>query len=341
LNALDGEQQWEYVAGSRIDSPPTYHRGTLLFGSADGWVYCVRVADGCLVWRLRAAPEERLIGAFGQLESAWPVHGSVLVMGGTAYFAAGRSSHLDGGIYLFGVDAASGKVRYRTSLEGPYHDVENISQNYQLPMGALADILQGDDGLIYMRDMVFDTKLEQQKSLPGHKADRVRTKGGLLDDSYFKRTPWTFGPQGHYARLIVHDEKRAYLVRMFDSLRGLDPNVYFTPGKEGYLLFAIDKETSQQTWQKHIPVRVNAMVATADLLFVAGSPDVVDPNDPLGAFEGRKGGVIYACSKNEGRILWQYVVSAPPVFNGLVAANNCLYLAMQDGTVACFGKRFL
>ena len=341
LNALDGQQQWEYIAGSRIDSPPTYHRGTLLFGSADGWVYCVRVADGCLVWRLRAAPEERLIGAFGQLESAWPVHGSVLVMGGTAYFAAGRSSHLDGGIYLFGVDAASGKVRYRTSLEGPYHDVENISQNYQLPMGALADILQGDDGLIYMRDMVFDTKLEQQKSLPGHKADRVRTKGGLLDDSYFKRTPWTFGPQGHYARLIVHDEKRAYLVRMFDSLRGLDPNVYFTPGKEGYLLFAIDKETSQQTWQKHIPVRVNAMVATADLLFVAGSPDVVDPNDPLGAFEGRKGGVIYACSKNEGRILWQYVVSAPPVFNGLVAANNCLYLAMQDGTVACFGKRFL
>jgi outer membrane protein assembly factor BamB/ubiquinone/menaquinone biosynthesis C-methylase UbiE len=339
LNGLDGRQQWQYIAGGRIDSPPTYHRGTLLFGSADGWVYCVRAADGCLVWRLRAAPEEKLIGAFGQLESAWPVHGSVLVMDGSAYFAAGRCSHLDGGICLFGVDAVSGKVQCRTKLEGPYYDVDNISQNYQLPMGAIADVLQGDDGLIYMRDMVFNAELEQQKPSPGRKHDRVRTKAAFLDDSYFKRTPWTFGPKGHYGRLIVHDEKAAYFVRMFDSLRGLDPEVYFTPAKEGYLLFAIDRETNEQTWQKRIPVRVNAMVAATDLLFVAGSPDVVDPNDPLGAFEGRKGGVIYACSKNGGDILWQYVLPAPPVFNGLAAANNCLYLAMQDGSVACFGKR--
>jgi outer membrane protein assembly factor BamB len=338
LNGADGRQHWEYAAGGRVDSPPTYHRGTLLFGSADGWVYCVRAADGRLVWRFRAAPEERLISAFGRLESAWPVHGSILVMDGTAYFAAGRSSHLDGGIYLFGVDAGSGKVLHRTRLEGPYYNVDNISQNYQLPMGAIGDVLQGDDGLIYMRDMVFNAELEQQKSPAGGKHDRVRTKAAFLDDSYFKRTPWTFGRKGHYGRLIVHDEKTAYFVRMFDSLRGLDPDVYFTPGRKGYLLFAVDKNTGEQTWQRRIPVRVNAMVATADRLFVAGSPDVVDPNDPLGAFEGRKGGVIYTCSKGGGEILWRRVLSAPPVFNGLAAANNCLYLAMQDGSVACFGK---
>jgi len=330
LNVLDGEQQWEYVTA--------YHCGMLLFGSADGWVYCVRAADGCLVWRFRAAPEARLIGAFGQLESAWPVHGSVLIMDRIAYFAAGRSSHLDGGIYLFGVDAASGEIRYKTKLEGPYYEVDSISQNYGLAMGALPDILQGDDGLIYMRDMVFNTKLEQQKPAPGQKVDRVRAKGGLLDDSYFKRTPWTFGPKDNYARLIVHDEQAAYFLRMFDSLRGLDPNVYFTPGKEGYLLFAIDKETGEQTWQKRVPVRVNAMVATDDLLFVAGSPDVVDPKDPLGAFEGRKRGVIYACSKTGGETLWKYTLTAPPVFNGMVAANGRLYIAMQDGSIACFGN---
>ena len=42
LDAGDGKTQWEFAAGARIDSPPTYYRGTLLFGSADGWVYCVR-----------------------------------------------------------------------------------------------------------------------------------------------------------------------------------------------------------------------------------------------------------------------------------------------------------
>ncbi|MGB2810046.1 MAG: PQQ-binding-like beta-propeller repeat protein [Sedimentisphaerales bacterium] len=186
MNGLDGEQEWEYAAGGRIDSPPVYYRGTVLFGSADGWVYCVRAGDGHLVWRFRAAPEERLIGAFGRLESAWPVHGSILVTKGIAYFAAGRSSHLDGGIYLFGVDAVSGELRYKKRLQGPSYDINNISQNYKLTMGALPDILQCDGDLIYMRDMAFNTKLEQQKPPRGQAENRIHAKGGLLDDSYFK-----------------------------------------------------------------------------------------------------------------------------------------------------------
>jgi outer membrane protein assembly factor BamB len=338
INGLDGRRQWEYTTGGRIDSPPAYYRGTLLFGSADGWVYCVRAGDGRLVWRFRAAPEQRLIGAFDQLESAWPVHGSILVLDGIAYFAAGRSSHLDGGIYLFAVDAVSGKLRYQKRLQGPSYDINNIAQNYKLPMGALSDILQCDGELIYMRDMAFNTKLEQQMPPPRQTSDRIHAKGGLLDDSYFKRIPWSFGPKSSYARLIVHDQTAAYFIRMFDSLRGLDPKVYFTPGKEGYLLFATDKETGKQIWKKRIPVRVNAMVATEELLFVAGLPDVVDANDPLGAFEGRKGGMFSACDKTDGKTLWEYKLSSPPVFNGMAAANGRLYLATQDGSIACFAK---
>ncbi|MHB8901035.1 MAG: outer membrane protein assembly factor BamB family protein, partial [Thermoguttaceae bacterium] len=91
LDAADGRKLWEFAAGARIDSPPTWWQGSLLVGSADGWVYSLRADDGQLAWRFRAAPETRLIGAFGQLESAWPVHGSVLVENGTAYLAAGRS----------------------------------------------------------------------------------------------------------------------------------------------------------------------------------------------------------------------------------------------------------
>jgi len=338
LDASDGKQLWEYSTGGRIDSPPSYHRGTVIFGSADGCVYCLRAADGQLVWRFRAAPQQRLITAFGQLESAWPVHGSVLVQGGTAYFAAGRSSHLDGGIYLFGIDAASGQLRCRTRFEGPSYTVDDISQNYRLPMGVLPDILQGDGTLIYMRDLVFDSKLRQQDDPPRRPNQRVLAKGGLLDDSYFKRIPWSLGSKGAYARLIVHDGQTAYLIRMFDSLRGLDPTVYFVPGKAGYLLFAVDRNTGKQTWARRIPVRVNAMVATEGLLCVAGVPDVVDPDDPLGAFEGRKGGVLATCDNADGQTHWQYTLGAPPVFNGAAAANGRLYVAMQDGSIACFGR---
>ena len=338
LDVADGKTVWEYAAGARIDSPPTYYKGTVLFGSADGWVYCVRAADGQLVWRFRAAPADRRIGAFGQLESAWPVHGSILVQDGVAYFAAGRTSQLDGGIYIYGVDAGSGEVRCQTRLQGPHYDVDNISQNYQLPMGTLPDILQSDGELIFMRQLAFDSKLQQPKIAPRQRNTLAAAKGGLLDNSYFKRIPWSFGPKSDYARLIVHDDKAAYFVRMFDSLRGLDPKVYFIPGKQGYHLFATDTATGRQIWSRRIGIRIRTMVATGNALFVAGMPDVVDPKDPLGSFEGRKGGVLTACDLADGKTLWETALSAAPVFNGMAAASGRLYIAMHDGTIACLGK---
>ena len=105
VDAASGRVLWEYVAGGRNDSPPTYYKGLLLFGSRDGWVHCVRAFDGALSWRFRDLPD-KMICAFGQLESAWPIHGSVLIKNDTAYFCAGRSSYLDGGFFIYGLNAS-------------------------------------------------------------------------------------------------------------------------------------------------------------------------------------------------------------------------------------------
>ena len=98
----DGSRRWSFTAGGRVDSPPTIHDGRVLFGSADGWVYCLRASDGQLVWRFRAAPEQRRIMASGQSESAWPVHGSVLVPNGSCIASRGASMFLDGGLRCCG-----------------------------------------------------------------------------------------------------------------------------------------------------------------------------------------------------------------------------------------------
>ncbi len=332
LDARDGGQRWEFAAGGRIDSPPTWHKGTVIFGSADGWVYCLRAADGQLAWRFRAAPEARQIGAFGQLESAWPVHGSVLVQNEVAYFAAGRSSMLDGGIRVYGLDPATGALRHQATLHGPHYTSENVEANFQLPQGCLPDVLMGDGSHVYMRSVAFDAKLERQKGAPA-----LRTRSGLLDGTYFKRMPWTLA--GDYARLIVHDKRAVYYVRMFDSLRGLDPTVYFTPGRQGYLLFAKDMDGKRNTWAERVPIRVRAMALAAGRLFVAGPPDVVDPEDPLGAFEGRKGGPLYVFDPVAGKKLAEHRLSFAPVFNGIAAARGRLYLAEEDGSITCFGER--
>ena len=338
FNAKDGRRIWDYSVGGRIDSPPTCYGQTVLFGSADGWVYCLRADDGRLVWRFRAAPYERLIGAFGQLESAWPVHGSVLLLDGVVYFAAGRSSQLDGGIYLYGLDAGSGEIRHQARLQGPDYRAEDISQNYHLPMGSLSDIMQSDGQLIYMRGLTFDAGLEQVENPPRPITRRIQAPSGMLDDSYFKRVPWTFGLKGGYARLLVHDNRQVFGARMFDSLQGLNPNVYFVPGAKGYLLFASDVRAGRNNWSQRIPVRVRAMVAAQDVLFVAGPPDVVDPLDPLGAFEGRKGGVLMSVDTADGKTLWETTLPDPPVFNGMAAARRRLYVTTTAGEILCFGE---
>ena len=91
LDAATGKPAWHFIAGGRIDSPPTYWKGRVIFGGKDGWVYCLRASDGALIWRFQAAPKIAQHGAFEQIESVWPVHGSVLVENDTVNCVAGRS----------------------------------------------------------------------------------------------------------------------------------------------------------------------------------------------------------------------------------------------------------
>jgi outer membrane protein assembly factor BamB len=340
IDVQNGRPLWRFVAGARIDSPPTFDRGALLFGSADGYVYRVDAATGQLIWRFRAAPEQRQIAAFGRFESAWPVHGSVLVDAGpsalsaqpVAYCCAGRSSHLDGGLWMYALDAHSGRLLESKNIVGPTYTVDNVEQNYLLPMGMLPGIMMKEGDTLFMRGKPFDEKLTATRG----KAN-LQIRGGFLDDAYFKRMPWSMKQSGH-ARLIVYDDQHAYGLRMFDSLRGLDPNVYFTPGQQGYLLFAHARDRRGPGWKQRIPIRGRAMAVTTEQLSVAGPPDVVDPDDPLAAFEGRKGGVLRTVDKASGRTNQEFRLAAPPVFNGIAAANGQLLLTLEDGSVVCFGN---
>ena len=118
LHAFDaetGKPLWSYTTGGQTDTPPTYWGGIVVFGSADGYVYALRAEDGVLAWRFRAAPLDQRMMAWEQIESAWPVHGSVLVREddkgrGIVYCTAGRSIYLDGGIHFLRLEAMTGKL---------------------------------------------------------------------------------------------------------------------------------------------------------------------------------------------------------------------------------------
>jgi hypothetical protein len=91
-------------------------------------------------------------------------------------------------------------------------------------------------------------------------------------------------------------------------------------------------------WQQMVPLRIRAMVLAGDRLFAAGTPDVLDPKDPLGAFEGRQGARLQVFSANGGSLLNSYRLTGLPAFDGLSVAAGQLYLATRDGKVICFGN---
>ena len=200
LDAAGGKKCWTYTTGGRIDSPPTCSEGLVVFGSTDGYVYCLTAAAGELVWRYRAAPQKRQMMAMGQLESPWPVHGSVLVRDGKAYCTAGRSRFLDGGILIFALDVKTGKLVSEKLLDetddATDKDLHSLAKGLSMPVG-LTDVLSANDKYLFMHSQVFD--FEGRPVPPGELKDKeedVRhlfTPTGFLDGTWFHRTYWQYG----------------------------------------------------------------------------------------------------------------------------------------------------
>ncbi|MBM3334216.1 PQQ-binding-like beta-propeller repeat protein, partial [Candidatus Sumerlaeota bacterium] len=232
LDAVSGKRLWQYIAGGRIDSPPTIHGNAVLFGSADGWVYCLRASDGQLAWRFRAAPDDRRHVAYEQVESVWPVHGSVLVLNNVLYCVAGRSMFLDGGLRLVRLDPSSGKLLSETVLDDKDPDtgknLQSLIEHKKMPV-ALPDVLCSDGKHVYMRSQEFDLDGRRTQIAPGKIEDQegslhLFSPTGLLDDTWWHRSYWIYGKnagegwsewyiaarQAPSGQILVFDENRVY-----------------------------------------------------------------------------------------------------------------------------------
>ena len=232
MNAADGKLAWRFTAEGRVDSPPTFYQGLILFGSRDGTVYCLRASDGALAWRFTPL-ERRLICAYGQTESAWPICGSVLIKDGLAYFAAGRNSFTDGGIFLFALDVPTGKVVHQRHMYGPYDDKGFPIENRDVVGGISIEGFKGDIFLVagdrlYLRHQAFNPDLTPVK-LAEVKEPHLIPSHGFLEAIPQHRSFWTIdtalrydiptGFGGVHGDILVMDGQRFYEVRGYQPGR--------------------------------------------------------------------------------------------------------------------------
>ena len=398
LDAESGNTLWSFTTGARVDSPPTIWKGRVLFGSADGYVYCLRADDGRLIWRYRAAPANLRMGVFGQIESIWPVHGSVLIRtkdGGKAelWCIAGRSMFLDGGLRLLRLNPTTGALIdekiYDDRVPETDDNLQTVMQGLNMPV-ALPDVLVDDGRFVYMKSQQFDAEGNRiDIDVPTRNAKEQRgptahlfCPTGLLDDVWWHRSYWVFGrvwksgaggysQSGRFApagRPMVFDENKVYSF-------GRKPEYYRWTTPMEYMLYASDKQpqvlktgknkqkrglggmppTAIRTdWKRDVPILVRAMVLAGNTLFLAGPEDIVDERKTqktldmpetqkllakqVSVFEGSEGAILWAVSTT-GNKLNEQKLDGLPVFDGMIAAGNCLYYATTDSRVLCLGGK--
>jgi outer membrane protein assembly factor BamB len=342
LDAGSGAVAWEFTAGARIDSPPTVRGDRALFGCRDGYVYCVRLADGVLAWRLRVARAERHVAVDSQFESAWPAFGSVLLRGDAAYVTAGRSSYLDGGIDLCRIDPDTGRLLARSAIYTPDPDTGTAPPQYgpSWQPGARADVLSADVQYVYLRDQVFEANGKSVEKGNPH----LFTVTGFLDDAWTHRSYWIFGHQNSmatgcsgrakdlvYARLLVFDTARIYGY-------GRKTVHWSNQLEDGpYHLFALSRADNTRPWSQTVPVKVRALVLAGDTLFAAGAPG--EELLPAANAVTPTGGVLLALSATDGAEQARCDLDAPPAFDGLAAAYGKLYLTTADGKIVCLAGK--
>jgi len=315
LYALDeksGDKLWSFTAEGRIDSPPTVYKGMVLFGSKDGCVYCLRASDGQVTWRFRAVAEDRRLMAWEQIESAWPIHGSVLIRNGEALFVAGRSVFLDGGLQMFRLKPDTGEVISHATFDGKAPDGGVLTGAEEKRLAGLSDVLSSDGEFVFMRAGVIKIEGDAIKkellptSIVGRYGGRrkrpaPRIKGfshphlfssyGFLDNSWFHRSYWVYnsvcsrrhgyaatGSRGAPAgRILVCDAENVYGF-------GRQQKYFNWTTPMEYRLFAKAKTANAKKamiWNKQSPgILAEGLVLAGDTLFAAGAPDVLDETTP-------------------------------------------------------------
>ncbi|MEQ8851197.1 PQQ-binding-like beta-propeller repeat protein [Gimesia sp.] len=116
LSAFDantGDVLWRYETNGPIRFAPVVVEDNVLFGSDDGYLYCLNLPDGKLRWKITGAPEthpRRWHLGNDRLISYWPVRGAPVVKDGVAFFGAGIWPSM--GTYLSAVDIETGKRKW-------------------------------------------------------------------------------------------------------------------------------------------------------------------------------------------------------------------------------------
>ncbi|MBL8795633.1 MAG: PQQ-binding-like beta-propeller repeat protein [Planctomycetia bacterium] len=368
LDAGTGKKLWDYTAGGRVDTPPTLYGGLCLFGCRDGRVYALDSATGELRWRFLAAPYERGMVAHNQVESTWPLFGSVAVADGVLVVAAGRHPETNGGIHAYGLDPATGRMLWKRTIRherapgllgGKIPDDGPTTRRYGYNANTvLNEILVSDGKLVSMTGLILEPRTGEvaNRAWPKKLPDKPQTLPEHPMDFYLDlgfRPPYRNqqleaygGPGADHGswlfrlakpKLEVHGELIAFTKDRVAVTRvaGIDWAMWDLTGElPGAGGPGRQNSSHPPTWSAprgtFKGMDVKAVVFAGDKLVLGLS----SPRKPQGASTGE----VRILSAKDAMPLREIALDSGPIQAGLAAASGRLYVTCDDGSVRSFGE---
>ena len=302
LDASTGELVWSHTADGPVRIAPTWHDGTLYFGSDDGFATALDARTGAVLWRRAVVEDVRLILNNGRMISPWPVRTGVHVLDGTAYCAASflpwESTH------VAALDARTG------AIEGPQHYVRDLGAGWTME----GPLLLSEDSIIVPQGRVAPLVLDRATGEP-----RGALSGGggsfvlLTEDDGVLHGP---GNKGGW----ITDSDGASREKIASYQRG---NAMIVDGPTAWMLAdetlsALDRPSGTLLWSvaNRTPLE---LIKSGNHLFAGGE-------DTVAAYEA-----------STGTLVWDAPVDGNAF--GLVLSGDRLIVSTDEGRVHVFETR--
>jgi len=356
LDAKTGRTLWTFRSQGRVDSPPTLADGGVIFGTRDGFVCRLRQSDGALRWCFNANPAYRQIVSFERLESAWPIHGSVIVDQQKVMFAAGTCSYVDGGLFFYQLDARTGKVLRRITVRRDAHQ-----DGLKGATGTAADLLVYDGKQINLRNISLAADDSAVKHTDWRLAGGNRNfpgaiftaTNGFLDDGMYDRDCWAFG---RVMGKMICFNREAICLTQWVNQKSTWHNLIFDLQKHQYSVRLVTRSPQKaparpkarrrgkqpgkagqaDRWNTTVPIRPGALTLTKNVVFTAGVPFTDDPAKLQQSIAGKAGGVLISLDLKTGKPAAKLTLPAPPVWDGMAAADGALFVCAKNGAILCY-----
>lgn len=298
IDVKTGKSLWTFFTNGPVRLAPALYNGRAYISCDDGFLYCVKVSDGSLLWKFDAAPDRRHVLGNRRIISMWPIRGGAVVEDGRLYFSAGIWPFM--GVFLYCIDAESGKEIW-------VNDYDCISYRNQPHMTKAFGGIAPQGVTSIKNNYLF---APGGRSVPGvYDAETGKEKYYLFAE-YSKNYGGDFvavGDKSHFVR--ARDRRGNPVYQAFDNKTG---------------------KVIKKSVEKSVPViRGNSVFsAPSDLkaedTIIAGKT----------AYVGGEG-FIAALDAGESRELWKKEVEGDVV--RLLAASDRLFAVTLEGNILCYG----